>query len=231
MTEVFCAIDTPDIDSAEALVKKISATGIHLKLGLEFFIAQGPAGVARMRALAPERRIFLDLKLHDIPNTVAGAVRSALSCGADFLTVHAAGGKDMLTAASDAAKDQIKILGVTVLTHLEARDLFATGIPGTVEGQVAKLAGLAAAAGLSGVICAPHEIALLRKSYPRQFVLMVPGIRPTDSAADDQRRVMTPKQAAQLGADYLVIGRPITRASDPAAAAMQIMAEINQRAA
>lgn len=232
MTKVFCAIDAKDFDSAKALVTKIAQLDIGLKLGLEFFIAEGLSGINKIRELSGGRHeIFLDLKLHDIPNTVAGAVRSALSCAPDYLTIHTSGGFEMMTAAVDAAAGKIKLLGVTVLTSLDNAALGAVGQQTPVDNQVSTLAALAAKAGLSGVICSPHEIARLRSEHTADFQLVVPGIRPADSAAGDQKRIMTPEQAMRAGADYLVIGRPITQAADPAMAAANILSTLTTLAA
>ncbi len=229
---VFCAFDTPDTAAALTLLRDLSGVPVHIKLGLEFFLAEGPAGVRALREALPEGRyIFLDLKLHDIPNTVAGAVRSALKCNPDFLTVHAAGGRAMMQAAVAAAKTAahpVKILAVTVLTALDKNDLRETGQQGPVQDQVLRLARLAQESGVDGLVCSPHEIGLLRRELGRDILLIVPGIRPADSEAMDQKRTMTPAAAAGLGADYLVIGRPITQSGSPAQASSNILKEINK---
>ncbi|MBU6475385.1 MAG: orotidine-5'-phosphate decarboxylase [Alphaproteobacteria bacterium] len=219
MARVFCAIDTPDLPAAEKLAASLQGV-VDIKLGLEFFAAHGAAGVKKVRAAAgAETKLFLDLKFHDIPNTVAGAVRSAVStCAPDFLTVHASGGREMMRAAV-AAAGATKILAVTVLTSLDADELSAVGQGPDAAAQVLRLAQLAAEAGASGIVCSPREIALLRRELPDNVLLVVPGIRPAGSAAGDQKRIMTPQEAAAAGADYLVIGRPITEAADPVAAA------------
>jgi orotidine-5'-phosphate decarboxylase len=199
-----------------------------LKLGLEFFNANGPDGVRMITALG--RPLFLDLKLHDIPNTVAGGIRSAAALGPAFITIHASGGPAMMRAAADAATRAAeasgiarpRLLGVTVLTSLDGDDLAAVGQDPAVADQVDRLAALARECGLDGVICAPPEIARLRKLCGGDFTLMVPGIRPAGSDSGDQKRVMTPEQAMAQGADHLVIGRSITRAADPALAARGI---------
>ncbi len=227
MTRVFCAIDRPDIDSAVALVKMLSPLDIDLKLGLEFFTAQGIAGVDKIRQVTG-RKIFLDLKLHDIPNTVAGAVKSVARCAPDYLTIHTSGGKAMMQAAAEAAGG-IKLLGVTVLTTLDENDLDSVGQKGPAADQALRLAALAKASGLYGVVCSPHEIARLKKESGLPVV--VPGIRPANAAKGDQKRVMTPEEAVILGADYLVIGRPITDANDPAEAAADILASFTKKAA
>jgi orotidine-5'-phosphate decarboxylase len=237
---LFCAIDANSFEDAAALVKKLAGIGVGIKLGLEFFVAEGPQGVDKIRALAgANTEIFLDLKLHDIPNTVAGAVRAAMKCRPDFVTLHCAGGKDMmraaLTAASEtAAKTNVpapKLLGVTVLTHLDDLDLAAIGQGISIEEQVLRLAKLADASGLQGIVCSPQEIKRLRGALSRPLTLVVPGIRPEGAAPGDQKRVMTPAEAAKLGADYLVIGRPISQAADPAATAREILASIKRKAA
>lgn len=227
MTEnrIFCAIDTTDLDAAEALAGLLKGEVGGIKLGTEFFTAHGPEGVRRLAATG--HRIFLDLKFHDIPNTVAGAVRAATGLGVFMLTVHASGGRDMLRAAVEAAAaagdSRPLILAVTVLTSLDEDDLAAIGQNGPVAGQVSRLAGLAKAAGVDGAVCSPREIATLKASLGADFRLAVPGVRPAGSDSDDQKRTMTPADAVAMGADYLVIGRPITRAPDPIAAARAIV--------
>ena len=196
-----------------------------LKAGLEFFVAHGPEGI---RALAP-RPVFLDLKLHDIPNTMAGAVRAVLPLAPHMLTVHAAAGPAALEAARIACGEgdgRPLLLGVTVLTSLGAHALSQIGVAGGPRQQVLRLAHLAMAAGLDGLVCGPHEIGPLRDALGSAPVLVVPGVRPAGSAADDQARIATPGEAARAGADWIVIGRPITGAADPAAAAESIAREI-----
>ena len=225
---VFCAVDTTDLDLAGRLARAAAQAGMGVKLGKEFFAAHGPEGVRR--TLPGGTPLFLDLKFHDIPNTVAGAVRAAADSVRPFLlTVHAAGGGAMLRAAAEAAAQSSSrpvIAAVTVLTSLDAEDLKATGIAGPVAEQVRRLAALAVASGCDALVSAAAEIATLREAFGRQVKLVVPGIRPAGSAADDQKRVMTPAEALRLGADYLVVGRPITGAADPAAAAQAIAAEL-----
>lgn len=224
---VFVAIDTANLAQALRLVKKLSVVPLHYKLGLKFFSAQGIAGVEKIRAVAGRKSdIFLDLKFHDIPNTVSGAVSAALKAEPQFLTVHASGGRAMVRAAVDAAKESsVKILAVTVLTHLDDADLKSVGQSLPVAEQVLRLAHLARGAGADGVVCSPHEIEMLRKEMGKDFLLVTPGIRPAGYArADDQKRTLTPEEAVKLGADYLVVGRPITEAADPAAAAKNIVA-------
>ena len=225
---ILCAIDTPDPARARALAAAVAGAVGGIKLGLEFFAANGPAAVRQIAGTTP---LFLDLKLHDIPNTVAGAVRSAAALEPLLLTVHSAGGAAMMRAAAAAAseaqgKRRMKLIGVTVLTSLDDGDLKATGQRGTSAEQVLRLALLARDSGLDGVVCSPHEVAALRQACGPGFLLVVPGIRPSGAAAADQKRVMGPRAARDAGADYLVIGRPITEAADPAAAARALLAEL-----
>jgi orotidine-5'-phosphate decarboxylase len=199
---------------------------------LEFFNANGPDGIKAVVGLGLP--VFADLKLHDIPNTVAGGVRGIAPLGAAMLNVHTSGGFAMMRAAAEEARKagaRMKIIGVTILTSLDQQDLDAVGMAGTPETQVMRLAQLAKDAGLDGVVCGSQEIAPLRAALGREFMLVVPGIRPAGAALADQKRVMTPFEARALGADVLVIGRPITAASDPAAAARAIHDELFPRAA
>ncbi len=238
---VYCAIDTVDLEHASRLVRAVAggarpAVG-GVKLGLEFFLAHGASGVRQAFPAALRETgvgFFLDLKLHDIPNTVAGGIRAVAGLMPSFITIHASGGAAMMKAAADSAAAEAarlavarpRLLGVTVLTSLDKSDLEATGVAAEPIGQAVRLAALARRSGLDGVICSPHEIAALRRECGPEFELMVPGIRPAGSAAGDQKRVMTPTQAVALGASYLVIGRPITGAPDPAAAAAVIAREL-----
>ena len=228
MTPIFCAIDTPDRARAKALAASLRGT-VNLKLGLEFFLANGPAGVREVAGDAP---LFLDLKLHDIPNTVAGAVRSAAALKPMLLTLHCSGGAAMMREAAAAAaqaaagRRRMKLLGVTVLTSLDDGDLDAVGQKAPSGEQVRRLALLARDSGLDGVVCSPQEVASLRQACGPDFLLVVPGIRPAGAAVGDQKRVMDPRAARAAGADYLVIGRPITGAPDPAAAARALLAEL-----
>lgn len=226
---IICAVDTQDVEKAQALAGQLHGSVGALKLGLEFFTASGAEGV---RAVAESGLpIFLDLKFHDIPNTVAGAIKSTGGMDVFMMTVHASGGHAMLQAAAQAAKEvaavMIKkkplVVGVTVLTSLDESDLSAIGVSGKMQDQVKRLAELAQKSGLDGVVCSPHEIETLRKQCGKDFTLVVPGIRPAGSDVGDQKRVMTPKEATEKGADYLVIGRPITGAKDPKQAAQAIL--------
>jgi orotidine-5'-phosphate decarboxylase len=225
---IFCAIDTPDFGQARALAGQLRSV-VSLKLGLEFFTAHGPAAVREIAGKAP---LFLDLKLHDIPNTVAGAVRAAAALRPVLLTVHASGGAAMMRAAAAAAKEaargqaRMKLLGVTVLTSLDDADLAAVGQQGPAAAQAQRLALLARDGGLDGVVCSPLEVTALRAACGPGFLLVVPGIRVLGAAAGDQKRVMGPREALAAGADYLVIGRPITAAPDPAAAARAMLAAL-----
>lgn len=229
---VYVAIDAPTVDEAKRLTGLVAGAVGGIKLGLEFFMAAGPEGVRAARATGVP--LFLDIKLHDIPNTVAGAIRSVVPLSPAYITLHASGGRAMMQAAAEAARTESekcgvarpKLLGVTVLTSLDVADLEAVGQGMEVAGQVERLARLAEASGLDGVVCAPTEIARLRRILKPSTVLMVPGIRPAGSAAGDQKRVMTPKEAMEAGATHLVIGRPITAAADPAAAARDIAGQL-----
>jgi len=222
---ILLAIDTTDPVQAGALADAAGDGVGGIKLGLEFFTANGPEGV---RAVMQGRRkaLFLDLKLHDIPNTVAGAVRAVAPLAPALLTVHIAGGGEMLRAAVEAAPPGTRVVGVTVLTSLDESDLHAVGQTGPVADQVRRLAVLARTSGLHGVVCSPKEVRMLRAECGKDFLLVVPGIRPAGADLSDQKRVMGPKEALEEGADYLVIGRPITAAADPAAAAQAIFRSI-----
>ncbi|MBO6668145.1 orotidine-5'-phosphate decarboxylase [Parvibaculum sp.] len=221
---VFCALDTTDLGRAEKLARSLKGSVGGAKIGMEFFNAHGPQGYLAVAAAGLP--IFLDLKLHDIPNTVAGGIRAILPLKPAIVNVHAAGGAAMMRAAADAAReagsDRPLVIGVTMLTSLDASDLADTGVSGTPSDHVRRLAGLAASSGLDGVVCSAHEIEVLRRDLGKEFKLVVPGIRPAGSDIADQKRIMTPAEALALGADILVIGRPITGAGDPRAAAEEI---------
>ncbi|MDD2703978.1 MAG: orotidine-5'-phosphate decarboxylase [Acidocella sp.] len=224
--KLIAAIDTPELARAQELVAAVAPHCGLVKLGLEFFLRHGPQGFAQA---AQGRNVFLDLKLHDIPNTVAGAVRSLLPLGADMLTIHASGGAKMVEAAAKAAAEGAKspkILAVTVLTSLDASALAETGVAGGPAQQVLRLARLALANGADGLVCSAHEISRLRDAFGDKPILVVPGIRPVGAALGDQARVMTPEEAVAAGADYIVVGRPITGAANPAEAAAAIAASI-----
>lgn len=229
---IYVAIDTADMAHAEALAKAVVPYVGGLKLGLEFYSANGPEGVRRLADLG--RPIFLDLKLHDIPATVAGAVKALAPLGVRYLTIHASGGPAMVeaavaaaTAAAKARQAQaIRLLAVTVLTSLDGGDLERVGQPPDPAEQTLRLGRLALEAGASGLICSPLEIQSLRLTFGRVPVLMVPGIRPDGTDKGDQKRVLTPEQAMAAGATHLVIGRPITRAADPSYAAAEIASRL-----
>ena len=230
MNPVFAALDTTDLGRAKQLAGQVAPHVGGLKLGLEFFLAQGLANTAAVAGTTP---LFLDLKLHDIPNTVAGGIRAIAGLKPEFLTLHAAGGPAMLRAAVAAAAEaaqhtghRIRLLGVTVLTSLDDGDLEAVGQRCPAADQVRRLALLARSCGLDGVICSPVEVAALRAELGADFQLVVPGIRPAGAAIGDQKRVMGPREAVDAGASRLVIGRPITDAPDPAAAARAIAASL-----
>jgi orotidine-5'-phosphate decarboxylase len=226
---LFAALDTPDVARASALARALAPVGCGIKLGLEFFSAQGPEGVRAVVDASPAAPLFLDLKFHDIPNTVASAVRSALPLKPFVLNVHAAGGSAMMTAAADAARGATPrplVIAVTVLTSLDEGDLRSVGQNGPAADQVVRLARLARESHLDGVVCSALEVASLRAALGPDFTLIVPGIRPAGSTVGDQKRIMGPKEAIEAGADFLVVGRPITEASDPVAAARAIVADI-----
>ncbi len=234
---ILVALDTTDLEQARAWARATAGSVTGIKLGLEFFTAQGPDGVRRVaEAGAP---VFLDLKFHDIPNTVAGAIRGVAPLAPAIVNVHAAGGAAMLRAAVDAAREAAarrnvtppKVIAVTVLTSLADEDLARVGQPGGATDQVRRLAALSKECGLDGVVCSPHEIVTLRRDLGDDFLLVTPGVRPLWAASGDQKRIMTPGEAASAGADYLVVGRPITGAADPAEAARRIAREITGVAA
>ncbi|HPW17688.1 MAG TPA: orotidine-5'-phosphate decarboxylase [Candidatus Aminicenantes bacterium] len=228
---IIIALDVPAKDEAVALVSRLKDARTF-KVGLELFTAEGPSLFRKLKALRKD--LFLDLKLHDIPNTVAGAVRSAFRHGVQMMTLHASGGREMMAAAAEAARrgadetgrPRPVLLGVTVLTSLKGADLEEVGQGEDVAAQVLRLAGLAKAAGLDGVVCSPREIEVLRREFGRELVIVTPGIRPVWAAAQDQKRVMTPAEAVAKGADYLVIGRPVTGAPAPNEAFLRIVEEI-----
>lgn len=219
------ALDFPDAKAALALVDRLEGATSWLKVGLELYIAAGNSLVTEL-----QRRgfsIFLDLKLHDIPNTVGSAVRAAGVLGVNLLTVHAAGGSAMLAAASEAAGESgLGLLAVTVLTSIDDTQLEATGVSGGAGAQVERLASLSMLCGVQGLVCSPVEIPRLRNQLGSEPLLVIPGIRPDGAAVGDQRRVATPGTAIAAGASYLVVGRPITRAADPGAAARAILEEM-----
>jgi len=230
---IFCAIDTTDLDHAINLASSLSGVIGGAKLGKEFFAAHGPQGV---RAVAKAGMpIFLDVKYHDIPNTVAGAIRAVTPLGLRIVNVHAAGGLEMMKRAGDAAREAAGkagvevpwVIAVTILTSMDQGDLDDVGLKGPIEERVVKLAELTRKAGLDGVVCSAQEITPVRKALGPDFKLITPGIRPGWATSDDQKRIVTPADAVAMGSDVLVIGRPITKADDPVAAAQKIVAELS----
>jgi orotidine-5'-phosphate decarboxylase len=228
---IIIALDVPTKEAGLELVGRLKDARTF-KVGLELFTAEGPALFRKLKALRKD--VFLDLKLHDIPNTVSGAVRSAFRHGVQMMTLHTSGGREMMAQAAETARQSAAepgrpkplLLGVTVLTSLMGADLEAVGQPADVASQVLRLAGLAKAAGLDGVVCSPQEIEVLRREFGPGLVIVTPGIRPGWAAAQDQKRIMTPAEAVAKGADYLVIGRPITGAPDPNEAFLRIVEEL-----
>ena len=227
------ALDVNTMEEAELLVDTLAPYAGGFKVGMQLYNSAGPEVLHRLRA--KKATVFVDLKFHDIPNTVAGATRVLTRLGAAILNVHAAGGRDMMRAAADAARDEaaranIKpplVVAVTVLTSI-SQEVFNNqiGLPGSIEERVVAWALLAKEAGLDGVVASPREIAAIRKNCGKDFIIITPGVRPAGAAADDQKRTMTPGEAIGLGATYLVVGRPVTAASDPVSAARGILEEI-----
>jgi orotidine-5'-phosphate decarboxylase len=223
---VIVALDVPDSGQALELVERLDGLIQWFKIGLELYLSEGNSIINAIRDKSYS--VFLDLKLHDIPNTVAGAVRSASRAGAQMLTLHASGGPAMMTAAAEAADsvpDAPMLLAVTVLTSMDPKQLQAVGISASPADQVLRLARTGWDAGIRGFVSSAEEVAAMRRSFP-EATLVIPGIRPAGSGSGDQKRVATPAAAIASGADYLVIGRPITQAGDPAAAATTILKEI-----
>ena len=221
------ALDVPTTTGAAALVDRLEGQCGWFKVGPELFTAAGPAVLEPI--LRRGHRVFLDLKFHDIPNTVAGAVRSAASLGAQMMTVHAAGGPAMLSAARAALEGIVnppELLAVTVLTSMDPAQLSAIGVPDALGDQVERLTRMALDAGFRGFVCSPQEVARMRALTGPEGVLVIPGIRPAGAESGDQKRVATPTQALRQGASYLVVGRPITQAPDPASAAEAILKEM-----
>lgn len=221
------ALDVPTAIQAHELARQLRGTCRWMKVGLELYAGAGPAIVEELAGMGLS--VFLDLKFHDIPNTVAGAVRSAASCGASLLTVHAAGGPAMLAAAAEVAAaigNAPRLLAVTVLTSMDATQLAAVGISVPPADQVLRLAKVALASGLTGLVCSAEEIGVLRQQLGYDVQLVVPGIRPAGTSVGDQKRTATPADAIRRGADMLVVGRPITGASDPVQAAESILSEM-----
>ncbi|QHI95521.1 orotidine-5'-phosphate decarboxylase [Aristophania vespae] len=230
-TKLIAAIDTADINQARKWVSALEDSVDAIKLGLEFTYG---CGLEAVKDLSQNQRLFLDLKLHDIPNTVASGLRSLLNnLSPELLTVHALGGPEMIERSREAIEQKTstsqtrpKLLAVTILTSMNQQTLNAVGIADTPLDQVIRLGKMAIKAGADGLVCSAHEITALRDALGENALLVVPGIRPKGNQADDQQRVMTPAQAAQAGADWIVVGRPITKAADPAQAARAIKAEL-----
>lgn len=220
---VYLAVDLPQLDAAKALIQRVRSHVGGIKLGLEFFCAHGHHGVHELAHLGLP--VFLDLKLHDIPNTVAGAMQAVHLLEPAIVTVHASGGRAMMEDAKAAAGEHTKVVAVTMLTSLDERDLVRTGVLGSAHDQVLRLAELAQVSGLDGIVCSGHEVADVKRQWKNGF-FVVPGLRPAGSATGDQKRVVTPRQARDDGASVLVIGRPISRADDPVAAARAIEATL-----
>jgi orotidine-5'-phosphate decarboxylase len=229
---IIVALDVPTVEAALKLVEQLTPVSGGFKVGSELFTHAGPDMVRRIRGLGAS--VFLDLKFHDIPNTVAKAVAAAVQLDVQMLTVHASGGMEMLKAAEQAAQQTAGqldraaplVLGVTVLTSLDGSLLSQVGVNPDVSLQVRRLANLAHQAGLRGLVCSPREVAELRQMLPASMQLVIPGIRSQSAPPDDQKRTLTPREAVALGANWLVIGRPICAAKDPRAAAEQILKEI-----
>jgi orotidine-5'-phosphate decarboxylase len=224
---IFVALDTPDLPKALALAAAVKPYVGGLKVGLEFITALGPDAVRKVVAVGLP--VFADVKFHDIPNTVAGAAREIARLGAAIFNIHVSGGEAMMRAAVEAARGvdpKMKIIGVTILTSMTDADLESVGQRGPAPAQVERLAKLAQRCGLDGVVCSPQETVLVRKACGPDFLIVTPGVRPLGSDLADQRRVTTPADAMRAGSDILVVGRPITGASDPAAAARAIAEEI-----
>jgi len=228
-SRLIVALDVPDRAAALATVERLSGHAGYFKLGLEIFTREGPRLVEEIRGRG--EKIFLDLKLHDIPNTVRGAVRSACRLGIDMLTLHASGGPEMLSAAALEARSSESpplLLAVTALTSLSREDVQKLGVSGTVEQWVERLAGLACDSGIRGIVASAGELPMLHRKFENKLQFVIPGIRPAGSSAQDQSRTATPAEAVRAGADFIVVGRPILQAPDPATAADAIVEEIRQ---
>jgi len=230
---IIVALDVPTTRGALELADELGPVVGAFKIGKQLFVSEGPDVVRKLKETGA--KIFLDLKFHDIPNTVAKAVQSAIDVGVDMLTVHTSGGSEMLTAAENASNEKAAmlgidsplILGVTVLTSMDDANLAELGIQEGTQGQVVRLAKLAASSGLRGLVCSPQEIKILREELGNEIQLVTPGIRSNSSPADDQKRTMSPAEAIKAGASWLVIGRPITLAENPRAAAIDILNSID----
>ncbi len=225
--DLILALDVPDERAATATLDRLEGVVGWVKIGLQLFTRHGPGLVERVAARG--HRVFLDLKLHDIPNTVASAVESLAALPIDLLTIHAGGGAEMMRAAEAVRarnRPGMTLLAVTVLTSIDSPALNATGVPGDAADQVLRLARLAREAGVGGLVCSPLELPLLRRELGPGPVIVTPGIRPVGTSPDEQKRVLTPAGAARSGASFIVVGRPILQAADPAAAARAVLAEL-----
>jgi len=227
MTELIVALDVSTLTEAEEAVDRLGGKVKWFKVGKQLFTAEGPAIVKMLKSRG--FKVFLDLKFHDIPNTVAQAVNSALNIGADMVNFHATGGSEMIRVAVEKNRSEFpdaELIAVTILTSSGQSVLDELQLAGTPKEAVVRLAGLAKKGGAHGVVCSAWEIEVLKNNYGKDFKVVVPGIRPAGSSTDDQKRIMTPGQAAALGADYIVVGRPIMKAQDPAAAADAVLSEL-----
>lgn len=230
-TELILALDLPDKAQAFAMLDRVGSSLQWVKVGLQLFLRYGPDLVDQVAARG--YKVFLDLKLHDIPNTVASAIGSLEGRPVDLLTIHAVGGAEMAAAAAQAARKALpkaSVLAVTVLTSMDQAGLNACGVSGSVEDQVLRLGRLVLEEGVGGLVCSPHELPLLRRELGGEPLLVTPGVRPADAEAGDQKRIMTPAQARAGGSSHIVVGRPILKAADPAAAARAILADLGDRA-
>ena len=231
--KIIVALDVDTEEEALRLTEQLPESEVF-KVGLKLFTAKGPSLFEKLQS--QNKKVFLDLKLHDIPNTVAGVVSVGTRHGVHMMTLHASGGKEMMERAADAAAEEATklgieqplLVGVTVLTSLKAEHLRTIGIESDTEEQVLRLAGLAQEAGLDGVVCSPQEIEIVKREYGLEFLVVAPGIRPAWAAAQDQKRILTPAQAVSKGADYIVIGRPIIKDPNPRNAFQKILEELNQ---
>jgi orotidine-5'-phosphate decarboxylase len=221
------ALDFPSFDPALDLVQRLRGHAGMFKIGKELFTREGPRSVQRVTALGEE--VFLDLKYHDIPNTVGRAVEAAVALGASLINVHACGGRKMMRAATEAAAGKASVIAVTVLTSLSDGDIKEAGFGDKVDDLVVRLARLALDSGVDGVVAAPTDVARLRQELGDNFLIVTPGVRPSGSSKDDQTRIATPAEAIRQGADYIVVGRPITQAEDPLEAADRIVAEMSEK--
>ncbi len=224
LNPIYVALDTPDVKAAKDLAEAVRPYAGGLKIGLEFVSANGPEGIRAIAALGLP--VFLDVKLHDIPTTVAGAVRALAGLGVSIVNIHASGGTAMMRAAKDAAGARVRVIAVTILTSLDDDDMQAVGFANAATAQAVRLARLAQTAGLDGVVCSAHDLKAVRAACGSSFLTVVPGSRPAGSAAADQKRFMTPPDARAAGADILILGRPVTHAADPREACRQVAASL-----